>query len=508
MKILTAAQRKDADNFTIAGGTPEQTLIERAAKAVSEYLISRCERGSRIQIYCGQGNNGADGLAVARLLKKRAYDPRVFIVNHRKDTSKQFSAQAERLRAMQTVPVYELTDQSTLPEHNKDTIIVDALLGSGISGAVADDSLLATVITHINSHEGLTVSIDVPSGMLMDERTDGIAVAADHVITFERPPLAFLLRDNEDFVGSFDIAHTGISHKFMEELPGQFYWTTREVAGKLLRTNIRRVFSDKRDYGHSYIIAGAKGTYGAAVLAARGALVAGSGKVSARVPAAAHDILLNALPEVMVLADGSKTIITDSGFDPDRFTVTGIGPGIGTHHDTAEMLEDLLARSELDTKLVLDADALNILADEPEMLDMLPPGTVLTPHAGEFERLAGSWRDGFELLDALQGFVATHNITVVLKGHYTMVALASGQVHFNSSGNPGMATAGTGDALLGIITGLIAQGWSPEEAAILGAYIHGLAGDIAAQKHSQLAMRASDLLDEVGAAFMNLNVQE
>jgi len=505
MKILTAEQRKDADKYTIANGTAPETLMERAAKAVSEYIFSEFERSTTVHVYAGQGNNGADGLAVARLIKRRGYDPKVYVIQHKKEPTDLFEMQLERVRALQTVPVYELSESSTLPDHDEEIVIVDALLGSGIKGEVADESLLAKVITHINTHEGHTVAIDVPSGMLLDEPTNGVSVAANHVITFERPALAFLIEDNADFAQEFQIARIGLNHDYMEDMPGNLLYTDHAVARKLLQLYPRKKFSSKDDYGNCYLVTGSSKTMGAAVLASRAALLSGSGSVTVHVPASGRDLLLQAAPELLVETDHNQDMLTETAYTPERFDVTGIGPGIGTHHQTVEMLEDILARSELDSKLVLDADALNILAANPEMLDMLPPQTLLTPHQKEFERLAGPWRDSFELLDTIQGFVATHNISVIVKGHYSIVALPGGQLHFNSSGNAGMATAGTGDVLLGVVTSLISQGWSVEEAAILGCYVHGKAGDIAAEELGMLSMTASDVISLLPKAFQDLS---
>lgn len=499
MHILSSQQIRDLDRFTIKY-TPIAgiDLMERAAKALFSELVAT-ESHRHVTIICGMGNNGGDGLALARMMHGlQGCTVRVVTVMHTSDPSPDFSTNLQRLSA-KGVEVLSLTDAAELPEVPHHSLVIDALFGTGLTRPLT--GILADTVARINALPNRVVSIDMPSGLFCDDNSENrldAVVRAQRTLTFHCPKLSFMFAEHAPFVGDFTVLDIGL----MEEeakVRSSHIAVTDGMARGILRPRAR--FSHKGTYGHALLLAGRYGSMGAAILAARAALRSGAGLLTAQVPQCGVEVMQTAVPEAMCHVDSHQQMITDLP-RMERFSAIGMGPGIGMEKDTANALKRLIQ----DTKvpLVLDADALNILAENPTWLSFLPSGTVLTPHPKEFDRLAGTSDSGFGRWQLQQDFAKRNNCVTVLKGAFTSVCSPAGQTFFNLSGNPGMATAGSGDVLTGIILGLLAQGYMPTEAAVLGVHLHGLSGDMVAEHSGMEAMIAGDLVEGLGAAFLHL----
>jgi hydroxyethylthiazole kinase-like uncharacterized protein yjeF len=500
MKILSAEQVRSADAYTIAHEPISSVnLMERAAKACVEKLISFLfvRRDTPFDVYCGPGNNGGDGLAIARLLLEKQFQVRVFMLPAEKYTA-DFQVNLQRLKEKGFETVL-LSEKEALPHPEQETIILDALFGTGLSRGL--DGFAANVVAHLNKQGCTIISIDMPSGLFADARNEGFAIVkATHTLTFQQPKLSLLLPDNSIYSGLFHVLDIGLNQQFMEALPSRYVYITREDAHQLL--NPRGKFSHKGNYGHALLVAGSYGKAGAAILAAGACLRSGVGLLTLRVPVSAVEPLQAAVPEAMVLADEEAHFVTSiPHLDP--FNTIGVGPGLGMEKQTQHMLKLLIQQCA--GPMVLDADALNILGENKTWISFLPPNSILTPHVKEFERLCGKYGNSFDRLDAQREFAIKHRIILVLKGANTSIACPDGNVYFNSTGNPGMAKGGSGDVLTGIITGLLAQGYVPHEAALFGVYLHGLSGDIAAEKLSMEGMVAGDIVAALPEGFKRLH---
>lgn len=504
MKILNARQVKKLDEYTIRNDSIASIdLMEAAAEAFVDEFKQLIPENQIVKIFCGTGNNGGDGMAIARLLHEAGYDLKVYIIRRSSNPTSDFKTNEDRLRKLQTVPIYDIKEGSKLAELESSEIVIDAIIGIGLSKPVNAASLTGEVIKHINSAKCTTIAVDIPSGVFADKLTTSTSIEADLTISLELPKLAFMLEDSYRYIGDWVVLPIGLNTQFIEDEETDFELTDDAFANLLLLSRPRTKFDSKSDHGHALIAAGSKGKLGAAVFAVRGAVAAGAGLVTAHVPGVGYQLIQISEPSAMVQIDENESSISEI-VNFDSYDVVGIGPGIGTGTDAKEAIEKVLESSELDTKLVLDADALNIIARNDDFLEMLPPYAVLTPHQNEFERLAGRSDDGFSRLNLLKKFSKTHNVIVVLKGAHTAIATPEGKVYFNSSGTPGLATGGTGDVLTGVITSLIAQGYSNLEACLLGVYVHGLAGELAADLKGVRAMNAGDVIDHIGEAFAML----
>jgi ADP-dependent NAD(P)H-hydrate dehydratase / NAD(P)H-hydrate epimerase len=500
MQILSAQQIRELDRYTIEHSPISGIdLMERAARALFIELMAT-EVHHHVTIFCGMGNNGGDGLALGRMLHEvQGCTVRIVVVRHTNRPSADFATNLERLRAI-GAQVNELKDADELfleiPAHS---LVVDALLGTGLSRPLT--GLLADVVEHINALPNRVLSVDIPSGLFSDDNADNDlsrVVRAQRTLTFHCPKLSFMFAEHAPFVGDFTVLDIGLLEK-ESRVRGMHIAVTDSLASRILRPRSR--FSHKGSYGHALLLAGRYGSMGAAVLSARSALRSGAGLLTARVPSCGVNIMQIAVPEAMCSVDEHKHHLT--GLPKlDGFSAVGVGPGIGLEGDTANALKRLI--QDCRVPMVLDADALNLLAANRTWLDFLPAGTVLTPHPKEFDRLAGASARGFERWQRQQEFAKRYNCVVLLKGAYTSVCNPAGQTFFNMTGNPGMATAGSGDVLTGIILGLLAQGYLPTEAAILGAYVHGSSGDLAAEHGSMPSLVAGDIVDGLGDAFRQL----
>lgn len=502
MKILSVEQIRALDAWTIEHEPiASLDLMERAAHTFKNWFVERySERRRPVVVFCGPGNNGGDGLAVARLLAQDLYEPEVWWCRIGTRTSPDFDANLSRLRRMPQVPVRELHAGDELPVPPAGSIVIDAIFGSGLSRPV--QGYWAGLFAHLNRLPVHRVAIDMPSGLFADRHTDGATFHAHRTLSFESPKLAFLLPESGLAVGQWEVRSIGLDPHKLAQMETPFHCLTPDRVAAWLRP--RRKFDHKGHWGHALLLAGSRGMMGAAVLATRGALRSGVGLVTCRVPACGYEIMQASAPEAMVQTDDREDYLVSLPDQLERFTAIGVGPGLGQQPLTRSLLEHLLEKARC--PLVLDADALNLLATAPHLMDHLPPNTILTPHPGEFRRLFGETSNDFECLARQREIARDKSIYILLKGAHTAIATPEGKVWFNTSGNPGMACGGSGDVLTGIIASLCAQGYSPEQAACLGAWLHGAAGDAARAAHkSNEAMTAGDIAACLGEAFQQLH---
>lgn len=500
MKILSAKQIRTADRYTIEHEPIASIdLMERAASACVKWLLNNTLLKSKeVYIFCGTGNNGGDGLAIARLLLKKNIPVKVFIVPLGNNPTKDFLVNKERLQKISSKVILEISFEKELPRINKNTLVIDALFGTGLNRK--PEGLAAKAIARINQTAATIIAVDMPSGLYADEHTPHNAIIrAAHTLSFAVPKLAFLFQENGKFVGNWRILDIGLDKKFIDSLTSANFLVEKKDIGSLFPQ--RKKFSHKGTYGHVLIIAGSYGMMGAAVLCTRAAVHSGTGLVTAFIPKCGYNIMQRSVPEAMAVAAKTEKYI--SGPLPEKnFTSVAVGPGLGKNAATVRSLKRYL--SNIKQPLLLDADALNIISENKSLFKKIPAGTVLTPHPGEFKRLAGKAKNDFENFQLLKSFAKQYNVFVVVKGAYTCIATPDGEAHFNSTGNPGMAKGGSGDALSGIIGALLAKGMPAPEACIAGVYIHGLAGDIAALKFSEESMSASDIINSLPEAFKQI----
>jgi hydroxyethylthiazole kinase-like uncharacterized protein yjeF len=501
MKIFSSDQIKNIDSYTIENEPVKSVdLMERAAHKLLEWIIKRYEKPAHFIIFAGPGNNGGDGLALARLLKENRYDVEIHYVSFTDKVSGDWTINSGRLKPLRTIQFNKITSPDQFPLICADDIIIDAIFGSGLTRPV--DGLPGEIIRKINHTGNLVISIDMPSGLFSGDNsmnTRENIVRANHTLSFQFPKLAFMFAENHIFTGDCHILPIGLHPVSVRDTQTSYFFTDEKEAGPMLKS--RSKFDNKGRFGHGLLIAGSRGKEGAAVLAARAALRTGIGLITCHVASNAGNVIHTSVPEAMVSYDKNDEKITGLP-DLRPYNAIGIGPGIGSDQATQNALNKLL--SDNIAPLVLDADAINILGLNKEWLSSLPAGSVLTPHPKEFERITGPASDSFTRLMAQISFSDKYNCIVVLKGAHTSVSLPDGRVFFNSTGNPGMATAGSGDVLTGMILSLLAQGYSPEHAAITGVFLHGSAGDLAAEKLCYESLIASDIIENISNAYKNL----
>lgn len=497
--ILNMKQVKALDEHTITHEPVASIdLMERACRAFAAWFVKRVSDTSRVGIVCGTGNNGGDGLGIARLLHDWNFNVTVWIVKGNVRESEDFKTNLQRLQGKREIKVIEVTADLSLNTFADLDIIVDAIFGSGLSRPA--EGIYAKSIMAINKSKAITIAVDIPSGLLADEPSSGEIISADHTVTFQLPKLALLLPQSYRHTGEWEVVDIGLQREFIRNASTDFFYVKEKDARKILRRRSR--FDHKGTYGHALLVAGSYGKMGAAVLASRAALRAGVGLLNAHIPQCGYAVLQTAVPEAMVQTDQSETIFTTPG-NLSEFDTIGIGPGIGQDPQTKKALKELL--TGFTKGVVLDADALNLIASDNELMQLIPANSILTPHPKEFERLAGKCSNDFERLQKLRDFAARVKSVVILKGAYSSIATPEGQVFFNSTGNPGMATGGTGDVLTGILTGLYAQGYTAKDTAILGVFLHGLAGDLATPKTGMDSLIASDLVEFLPQAFLKIS---
>lgn len=501
MKLFTTQQIGLIDKFTKENEPiADIDLMERASNKISNWFSANVNASVKIIIFAGPGNNGGDALAIARQLAEKGYRAEIFLMNNSRQLTGSPAVNLQRLIEQGKVPVKILAGIEDFPVVVDGDIIVDGLFGSGLTRPLM--GLPAEIVHQINRLSNKVIAIDIPSGLMGEDNAGNDSlniVKADHTLTFQFPKLSFLLPENESIVGKWEVLDIGLHTEGMAQVGSDWYFLEQDEVLNMIPKRSR--FAHKGIFGHALLLAGSYGKMGAAVLASKACLRAGAGLLTTHIPHFGYPIIQTAVPEAMVSIDVHDSICTEFS-DLSPYSAIGAGPGLGTRRNTCRLLHDLIAN--ITKPLVLDADALNILAIHKEWLDMLPPNTILTPHPGEFSRLAGSSVDSWHRIQLQKEMAMKHKIIIVLKGAYTTVALPDGKVYFNPTGNPGMATAGSGDVLTGFILGLLAQDISPQNAALAGVYLHGLAGDLASGKKSENAMIAHDIIDELGTAFLQL----
>lgn len=501
MKILSAEQIRALDAFTIKEEPIASIdLMERASLTFVNWFVEQFPNEDiPVQIFCGIGNNGGDGLAIARLLHQRFYTVAIVWCKISLNTSEDFAVNFKRLPKRKAIPLTAIKTEDELPEIKPNAIIIDAIFGSGLNRPVK--GYWAKLIDWINTQANTVVSVDIPSGLFADQHTSSISIKADYTFSFELPKLAFLFPENQDKVGIWISQPIGLHKDFLKEVQSNFHYVDQLLAHSLLKA--RSKFDHKGTYGHALLLVGSYGKVGAAVLAAKACLRSGAGLVTVHAPSSAYQILQISVPEAMVSIDEDEHYFSSlPNLKP--YKAIGVGCGLDKQKITTTALKKLLEQSE--QPLVLDADALNILSEHPSWYSKIPEGSILTPHPKEFERLFGKTAHNFERNRLQREQAKKLGIYIILKGAHTCIACPDGNAYFNSTGNPGMATAGSGDVLTGIITGLIAVGYPSFEAALLGVYLHGLAGDIAAYNIGEDSMIASDIIQHLGTAFQQLRL--
>lgn len=497
LKILSTEQVREADKVTIERETIESVdLMERAAKACADWIADRYDQNRPIVVMAGVGNNGGDALVISRWLLDRGYQVQSYVVRYSESFSADLQINLDRLKAKGYEVTYIL-EESQFPSISSDTVIVDGLFGSGLNRP--PKGLASLCIEQINASIADVVSIDLPSGLFADQHTskDASVIEASYTLTFQVPKLAFFVPENQHVIGEWTVVDIGLDPAYMNMVESTIHYvdSVEEYSSVFHRDQ----YDHKGMFGHGLLIAGSYGKMGAAVLAGRAALHSGIGRLTMHVPHSGYNIIQTSVPEAMCTVDDYDEHI---GELPElaAYNTVGVGPGLGTNKKTRRMLKALLQSSK--APVVLDADALNLLADNKDLVKALPKRSILTPHVGEFERLFGQSGNSFERLSKLKDNAVKLNSVIILKGAHTAIAAPNGQIYINSTGNPGLATAGSGDALTGIITSFVSQVEDPLIAAICGVYVHGLAGDIAAERCGQHGLTASDVIEDCGKAIV------
>lgn len=501
MKIFSVDQIKEWDAFTIKNEPIKSIdLMERAASACFDWIVQNFDDEFHFKIFCGKGNNGGDGLAIARLLKSIKYEVSVFIAGNESPGSPDFETNLQRLKKT-SVPVFFLKDDNSYPDISDKDVIIDSLFGTGLNKPAT--GLYGNLIDFINRTGCRVVSVDVPSGLYINKSSTTeyplqSIVKADYTLTFQNQKLAFLVAENAPFVGQVFLMDIGLSEKYERTETARFQYVDEEIIAALYKR--RSDFSNKGNYGYASLLCGSYGMMGAAVLSSSACLRSGVGKLTCVTCEAGYGIIQTSVPEAMCMTSGENYISGFSHFE--NFDAIGIGPGIGKHDSHKKLLQDLF--SKFKKPIIIDADALNVLSEHKDLYSLIPANSIITPHPKEFERLFGKVDNDFQRIELALSKAKELNIFIVLKGHHTFIAAPDDTGFFNSTGNSGMATAGAGDVLTGIITGLAAQKYSCLNACIFGVYLHGLAGDIAAEERSPEAMIAGDIIQNLGKAFKKI----
>ena len=503
MKILTSAQIHELDKYTIEHEPIASIdLMERAARVLTEAIASEYGTAMPVVVFAGPGNNGGDALAVARMLAQRGYGVRAYLFNIHAHLSADCAANRERRAEVGGVELTEVTTDFDAPKLDEHTLVIDGLFGSGINKPLGGG--FASLVRYINAQPGTVVSIDMPSGLMPEDNSGNTGksiVCADLTLTLHQRKLAMLFADTQRFTGRVRVLGIGLSEEYDGAAASPYSMVEETEVRRLIKP--RADFVNKGTMGHALLMAGSYGMAGAAVLAARACLRLGAGKVSVHTARRNNDIMQISVPEAVVHPDSDDVRVFDA-VDTEQYDALGVGPGLGTNEDTALALIGTLQR--LRCNAVIDADAINILGSHPAWIRQITGGVVFTPHPREFDRLIGTaCSSDYERLARAVEFAQAHDSYVLLKGHYSALCMPDGTVTFNTTGNSGMATAGSGDVLTGIITALLARGYSRHDAALVGMYLHGLAGDIAAADKGKESLVAGDIIHCLPAAFRRLS---
>lgn len=503
MKIFTGKQIHEWDSYTMEHEPIRPIdLMERAAEAITEAITKRWDKAWAFVVLAGPGNNGGDALAVARMLTTRGYSVHTYLFNTTGRISDECQRNKKRLLDTKHMKKFiEVTLNFEPPQLDETTLVIDGLFGSGLNKPLSGG--FASLVRYVNAAPSQVVSIDMPSGMMTEDNTDNTRqniIRADVTLTLEQKKLAMFLADNEPYFGEIEVLDINLSHEFVRRTPAAYYLLEeKDVKSTMLG---RPAFAHKGTMGNALLFAGSYGMAGAATLASRACLRSGVGKVTIHTPLCNNDILQISVPEAVMQHDHDDTHFCEA-VNAEDFDAIAIGPGIGQNEDTAIALMTQIRRTQC--PMVLDADALNIIAGHRAWINQLPRELILTPHPAELDRLLGNPANGsYDRLQRAHELSERLGAYIILKGHYSALCTPDGDILLNPTGNAGMATAGAGDVLTGIITALLARGYSRRSACMLGMYLHGLAGDIAAEQIGMESLTASDIINCLPQAFRML----
>ncbi len=497
IKIFSADQIREADKCTISKEPVSSTdLMERAASRCTEWILSNFPPGISFLIVCGNGNNGGDGLAIARQLFNAGKEVQVILPAYLQNPSPDFLINRDRINHFDPSDIITLDEQNKLPEIKPSTVVIEALYGSGLNRKI--EGKTAELIRQLNDLKNPVIAIDIPAGLFGSNSTNvnNPIIKATYTLTFQYPKLSFMFPEYAVFTGDWTVLDIDLDANFARDTAATSFLLEEEDIRQLLHK--RSPFSHKGMFGHALLLAGSVGKAGAAVLSAQGCLRSGAGLLTVRLAEKLVNIIQTAVPEAMVSVDEEPAFIS-TPLKPADYSVVGMGPGLGNDKATGNVIKRII--QDFDLPLVIDADAINIVAENPTWLNFLKPGCIFTPHIGEFRRLVGNYPDPFDRMKAQLDFVKKYNCYLLLKGKFSAFASPDGTIVFNPTGNPGMATGGSGDVLTGIITGLLSQGYSSWQSGAIGMYLHGLAGDLGAFDLSENSLLAGDLISYLPAAF-------
>lgn len=501
MKLFTTKQIAEIDKYTIKNEPiSDIDLMERAAFQISHWLVKRFSTEQKMIFFAGPGNNGGDALAIARQMSDLDFVCEVFLLNFGKELKSSPAINWQRLEEQKKVKLIKIKDANQISKIEPEDIIIDGIFGSGLTRSL--EGFPAEVVYEINKLNNTVVAIDIPSGLMGEDNSGSNTekiIQADFTLTFQFPKISFLFAENKKFTGKWEVLPIGLHPEGMNKTTSDSFFLEKEDVQKIISQ--RSKFSHKGNFGHALLIAGSFGKMGASVLASKACLRSGVGLLTSHVPRFGYSIIQTAVPEAMASVDQHDSMFTEFP-DLDSFSAIGVGPGLDKKHNSQKALCELLEKSKI--PLVIDADGLNILSENKQWFVKIPKNSILTPHPGEFVRLVGKSENSFDCIQKQIQFSKKHKIVLVLKGAFTSISTPSGKLFFNSTGNPGMATAGSGDVLTGIILGFLAQGLSAEDAAKVGVFLHGLAGDLAVIEKSENSLIAGDIIDFLGNAFLDV----
>lgn len=500
MKIFTAEQIRSWDQFTISQEPISSIqLMERASMSVANWISEHCKNHKKMVVFCGNGNNGGDGLAVARMLYLKGFDVDVFVKELKGKFSENALVNLKRLADISGISVRNFNQIESYSFDDK-TIIIDALFGTGLSRPL--DGEYKELVELLNTKDNIKVSIDIPSGLPTDRllHEDSIILKTDYTLSFQCWKRSFLHPETGKYAGKIKVLNIGLHREYEEAERTSYFVIDDDLAESIFKP--RNDFAHKGNYGKALVVGGSYGKIGAAVLATKAALKTGSGLTFTLAPQCGYEILQTSCPEAMFVKGGELWV---DHFDFDKGMTVGIGPGLGNHEDTRKGFLSFL--KNYSTSLVLDADALNIISENEENLGFIPEKSIITPHPKEFERLFGKTENSFKRLRLAIEKARELTIYIVLKDHHTQIITPNGKVFYNITGNAGLAKGGSGDVLTGILTSFLAQGYSGEDTCMLGVWLHGKAADLAAEKYSKESMLPTDVIDELGNVFAELNAK-
>ncbi len=503
MKILTSTQLKELDKYTIEHEPVSSAgLMERAADAIAAELKSRLAVGTRFIVFAGPGNNGGDALAVARRLGDVGYAVQAYLFNITGRLSDDCMNNKKKLEKLGgTVRFTEVSSGLfSFPDVGGNDVIIDGLFGTGLNKPL--DGGYAGLVKTINASPAKVASIDIPSGLMSEDNTHNnpsAIVRADLTLTFQLPKLAFFFGENSKYLGEVKVLDIGLSAEGLAAIESDIAVTEPEEVRRMLKG--RDPFAHKGNMGHVMLVSGRYGMGGATILAARACLRSGAGKLTIHTPDMNNDILQCSVPEAILSHDVSDIHVSKAVSTYD-YNALAMGPGLGTHEETAEALRAFIRNHP--GEMVLDADALNILGNHPEWVPEIPQDTILTPHPKELENIVGACAGSYDRMAKARGLAVKMQLYVIVKGHDSLICTPTGRIFINPTGNAGMATAGSGDVLTGILAALLARGYTANEACRLGTYLHGLAGDIACEEKGEESLVASDIIDALPEAFKRL----